>query len=150
LREHAHRQDYFETTFHFECTCSRCSLDGRTVEQADARTRDIIALQWALGQWTSNSTATVKKAERLVQLYKEEGLDAFLDEPYGHAALTYNAVGDAQGASKYAKLAAEGTWLKYGWEKGWGLEKVREWEEMGRNPEGHSSWRKRRPEKEEL
>jgi hypothetical protein len=87
----------------------------------------------------------VKKAEMLVRLYKEEGLDAFLDDAYGHAALTYAAVGSARGASKYAKLAAEASWLKFGFDAV-GREKVREWEGIARDPKGHGSWRRRKTE----
>jgi hypothetical protein len=152
LRLHADRQQYFENTFQFTCTCPRCSPEThrhhkqhkhRTVEDSDKATQDIIALQWALAQWTSNSTASVKKAEMLIRLYKEEGLDAFLDDAYGHAALMYNSVGSARGAKKYAKLAAEASWLKYGFESV-GLEKMREWEGIARDPTRHGSWRRRK------
>lgn len=34
-------------------------------------------------------------------------MDAFLDIAYGHAVLTYSALGDAKNAVKYAKLAAD-------------------------------------------
>ncbi|KIW63860.1 hypothetical protein PV04_08832 [Phialophora macrospora] len=152
LRLHADRQQYFENTFQFTCTCPRCSPEThrhhkhqkhRTVEDSDKATQDIIALQWALAQWTSNSTASVKKAEMLIRLYKEEGLDAFLDDAYGHAALMYNSVGSARGAKKYAKLAAEASWLKYGFESV-GQDKVREWEAIARDPTRHGSWRRRK------
>ncbi|OCT44574.1 hypothetical protein CLCR_05848 [Cladophialophora carrionii] len=150
LRLRADRQQYLETTFQFTCTCPRCSPESlfgghkhRTVEDSDRATQDIIALQWALAQWTANSTASVKKAEMLVRLYKEEGLDAFLDDAYGHAALMYSSVGSARGAKKYATLAAEASWLKYGFESV-GQDKVREWEAIARDPTRHGSWRSRR------
>lgn len=111
---------------------------------SDKATKDIIALQWAMGHWTASSTASVKKAEMLVRLYKQEGLDAFLDDAYGHLALMCNSVGSATCAKKYAELAAEASWLKYGWEGG--REMVREWKELAARPEGHSSWRKRKGE----
>jgi len=111
---------------------------------SDKATKDIIALQSAMGQWTANSTASVKKAEMLVRLYKQEGLDAFLDDAYGHSALMHNSMGSARGARMYARLAAEASWLKYGWEGG--SEMVREWKELAVRPEGHSSWRKRKGE----
>ncbi|EXJ55370.1 hypothetical protein A1O7_08297 [Cladophialophora yegresii CBS 114405] len=151
LRLHADRQQYFENTFQFTCSCPRCAPEShgshkhRTLEDSDRATQDIIALQWALAQWTANSTASVKKAEMLIRLYKEEGLDAFLDDAYGHAALMYNSVGSARGAKKYAKLAAEASWLKYGFESV-GQDKVREWEGIARDPTRHSSWRSRKTE----
>lgn len=79
----------------------------------------------------------------LVKLYKEEGLDAFLDDAYGHAALMYNSVGSVRGAKKYAKLAAEASKLKYGFD-GAGLDKAREWEGIARDPKGHGSWGRRK------
>lgn len=81
----------------------------------------------------------------LIDLYKAEGLDAFLDDAYGHAALMYNSVGSARGAKKYAKLAAEASWLKYGYDGG---EKTREWEAIAADPMGHGSWRRRSKKKE--
>ncbi|EXJ74801.1 uncharacterized protein A1O5_01497 [Cladophialophora psammophila CBS 110553] len=141
LRLHADRQAYLQSTFQFTCTCARCTHSGdRTLEDADKATEDIIALQWALSQWGSNSTASVKKAEMLVGLYRQEGLDAFLDDAYGHAALTYNAVGSARGAKKYAKLAAEAARLKYGPD----AEAAMEWDRIMKDPMGHSSWRRRK------
>ncbi|KAJ9613108.1 hypothetical protein H2200_003049 [Cladophialophora chaetospira] len=148
LRLYADRQYYFQNTFQFTCTCPRCSPEShsthahRTIEDSDKATSDIIALQWALGQWGSNTTATIKKAEMLVDLYRQEGLDAFLDDAYGHAALMYNSVGSPRGAKKYAKLAAEASQLKYGFD-GLGLQKAREWEGIAMNPEGHGSWNRR-------
>ena len=155
LRLYAERQYYFQNTFQFACTCPRCSPEShsghahRTVEDSDKITSDIIALQWALGQWGSNTTATIKKAEMLVDLYKEEGLDAFLDDAYGHAALMYNSVGSPTGAKKYAKLAAEASRLKYGFD-GTGLAKATEWEGIAMNPMGHGSWKRRIFKKDEL
>ncbi|OAP57253.1 hypothetical protein AYL99_07991 [Fonsecaea erecta] len=141
LRLHADRQQYLQSTFHFACTCARCTHTAdRTLEDADKATEDMIALQWALSQWTANSTASVKKAEMLVGLYRREGLDAFLDDAYGHAALTYNAAGSARGAKKYAKLAAEAVRLKYGPD----AEAAREWERIMKDPTVHSSWRRRK------
>ncbi|KIY01129.1 uncharacterized protein Z520_02681 [Fonsecaea multimorphosa CBS 102226] len=141
LRLYADRQSYLQSTFQFTCTCPRCTHSAhRPLEDSDKATEDMIALQWALSQWTHNSTASVKKAEMLVGLYIQEGLDAFLDDAYGHAALTYNAAGSANGAKKYAKLAAGATRLKYGPE----AEAAREWDRIGKDPTMHSSWRRRK------
>ncbi|KIW99917.1 uncharacterized protein Z518_10845 [Rhinocladiella mackenziei CBS 650.93] len=136
LQFHAARRQYLKDSFHFTCTCPRC----QNGELSDRAVNDIHALQWSLGNWESNSTASVKKAEMLVRLYKEEGLDAFLDVAYGHAALTYNAVGSARGAMKYAKLSVEAALLKYGPS----APDLEIWNELIRNPRGHSSWRRRK------
>ncbi|OCT46790.1 hypothetical protein CLCR_01966 [Cladophialophora carrionii] len=139
LRLHADRQKHFQSIFQFTCTCPRCS---RTVQESDKATQDIATLQWELSQGTA--PGSVKKAEQLVDLYRAEGLDGFLDTAYGYAALAYNSVGGTRGAMKYAKLAAEATRLKYSVDEGVGVEKVREWEGMARDPMGHPSWRNRR------
>lgn len=135
LRFHQQRQEYLRSTFHFNCTCWRCSRP----EQGDQAVHDILALQWALGNWEANSTASVRKAEMLVRLFRQEALDAFLDTAYGHAAFTYNAVGSARGAVKYAKLAAEAALLKYG-----PAANLDDWKQMMRDPQRHSSWRRRK------
>ncbi|KIW72320.1 hypothetical protein PV04_00523 [Phialophora macrospora] len=145
LRLHADRQKYFQSIFQFTCTCPRCSPAShnkkhRTVADSDKATQDIVSLQRELSQGTPSS---VKKAEKLVDLYKAEGLDGFLDSAYGYAALAYNSVGSTRGAMKYAKLAAEATRLKYGFDEGAGMDKVREWESIARDPMGHPSWRSR-------
>ena len=149
LRLRAERQKYFQSLYQFTCTCQRCSPSSydsqRTIADSDKATQDIVTLQWELSQWAPNSTASVKKAEMLVNLYKAEGLDGFLDSAYGHAALTYSSVGSARGAKKYAKLAVEATWLKYGFD-GVGMEKAREWESIARDPTSHGSWRSRKTE----
>lgn len=85
----------------------------------------------------------MKKAEQLVQLYEAEGLQGFMDLAYGHAALTYNGVGSLRGAKKYAGLAAEATWLKYGFDAN-GKTKVEEWEAFASDPMGHATWRARK------
>lgn len=147
LRLHAERQEYFQSVFHFTCTCPRCSPEthkhDRTVGDSDHATQEIAALQWELSQWTPDSTATVKKAEKLIKLYEAEGLQGFMDLAYGHAALTYNGVGSRRGAKKYADLAVEATWLKYGFDEK-GKKKVEEWREFAKDPMSHATWRARR------
>jgi len=147
LRLHAERQEFFQSVFQFKCTCRRCSPgshdQGRTIEDSDRATQEIIHLQHQLSQWTPGSTATVKKAERLVKLYEAEGLEGFMDLAYGHAALTYNGVGSARGAKKYANLAVEATRLKYGFDAV-GLQKATEWEQFASDPMSHSTWRARK------
>jgi len=76
----------------------------------------------------------------LIRFYEQEGLDAFFDLAYGHAALTYNAVGSIRGAKKYAQLAAETARLKYGPS----APELEVWSELISNPRGHSSWRWRK------
>lgn len=44
-------------------------------------------------------------ALKLIHLYQKEGLDAFLDNPYGIAATAFDSIGDNLHAKKYATLA---------------------------------------------
>jgi hypothetical protein len=79
----------------------------------------------------------------LLTLYEQEGLQGFMDIPYGFAALAYSAVGDGQGARAYAEKAKRAVLMKDGrWS-----ENLRIWEGMleeeGEGVEGHWSWRRR-------
>jgi hypothetical protein len=98
---------------------------------------EITSLQQILSDWSAGSTATTKKAKKLIRLCQEEGLHGFLDSAYGHAVLAYNAIGDAKEAVKYAKLAAEAVALKDGPQAA----DFKMWNELMINPEGHWSWR---------
>ncbi|KIW13681.1 hypothetical protein PV08_08872 [Exophiala spinifera] len=136
LRFHETRQRYLKDHFHFTCDCSRC----QSGEASDHALHQIDALQSSLGNWTPESTASVKKAEELIRLYKQQGLEGFLDTAYGYAALTYNAVGSVRGAKKYAKLAAQSAALKFGPSH----KDVAVWKELEKNPQGHVSWMRRK------
>jgi hypothetical protein len=133
FQPYASRQQYLLDAFHFNCSCSRC-ISGDT---SDAVLAQITSLQQILGDWSPGSTATTEKAEKLIQLYKELGLDGFLDSAYGYATLTYNAIGDARGAVKYANLAAEAVALK----DGLGAADFRMWNELIDNSKEHWSWK---------
>ncbi|KAI1614903.1 hypothetical protein EDD37DRAFT_665783 [Exophiala viscosa] len=136
MQPHRARQHYLLDAFHFTCTCSRC----RNGKASDMALEEIDNLQSSLGDWSADSTASVKNAEALIRKYKEEGLDAFLDTAYGHAALTYNAVGSVRGTEKYAKLAAEAVTFKYGPSAA----ELDMWRELESKPQRHSSWRRRK------
>lgn len=97
-------------------------------------------LQKSLNDWSAESTGSPKVAEKLLQLYRKEGLEGFLDIPYGFAALAYNAVGDTKKAVKYAELAKELILMKDGpW-----TPNLQIWEEMLRGPKDHWSYKRRR------
>jgi hypothetical protein len=108
-------------------------------DASDAVLAQITSLQQILGDWSLESTATTEKVEKLIQLYKEDGLHGFLDLPYGYAALTYNAVGNDRRARGYANLAAEAVAMK----DGKGAPDFRMWNEVIANPKEHWSWRRR-------
>ena len=107
---------------------------------SDLRLEEIDRLQQTLNDWNEDSTGSPKKAEKLIQLYRKEGLEGFLDIAYGYAALAYNAVGDAAKANKFAKLAAEALNFKEG-PNGRDMEM---WKELTANPKHHWSWRWRK------
>ncbi|PSN73304.1 SET domain-containing protein [Corynespora cassiicola Philippines] len=129
------RQEHLNGGFHFTCTCPRCTKK----EATDATIREMQAMQASLNDWSASSPATPKLAEKLVQIYRKEGLEGFLDIPYGFAALSYNAVGDFQKATKYAALARETILLKDGpW-----TQNLQMWNELLKDPQKHWSYKRR-------
>jgi hypothetical protein len=97
------------------------------------------SLQSQLNDWSSDSTGSPKVAEQLLQLYRDEGLEGFMDVAYGFAALAYSAASDEVGAIKYAGMAKEAILMKDGlWS-----ENLKIWEEMLADVKGHWSWGRR-------
>lgn len=99
----------------------------------------ITSMQSELNDWSEDSVGSPETAELLLRMYREEGLEGFMDVPYGFAALAYNAVGDDGKAIKYAKKAKEAVLMKDG---RWSAN-LRIWEEMLADVRGHWSWRRR-------
>lgn len=129
------RQQHLREGFHFICSCSRCERKDAT----DATLSNIRDIQNALNDWSVTSTGTPKLAEKMLQLYRKEGLEGFLDVPYGFAALAYNAVGDSKKAEKYAKQARELILMKDGpW-----TPNLQIWSELLRDPKKHWSYKRR-------
>lgn len=131
------RQQHLEQGFHFSCTCARCTDHERT----DAVLQHVQSLQSALNDWSSTSggSANPDLAEELLDIYREEGLEGFMDVPYGFAALAYNAVGDEETAVEYAKRAEELILLKDGrWAPNLAM-----MTELLRDPRGHWSFGRR-------
>jgi hypothetical protein len=96
-------------------------------------------MQTSLNDWSPASTGTPKLAEKMIQLYRKEGLDGFLDIPYGFAALAYNAIGDTKKAAKYAEQAREMILLKDGpW-----TQNLQIWNELLKDPKKHWSYKRR-------
>ncbi|KAF2260855.1 SET domain-containing protein [Lojkania enalia] len=130
------RQQHLQSGFHFSCTCPRCSAKRTT----DKTIQQIQTLQKSLNDWSATSSGSPKLAEKLIQLYRKEGLEGFLDVPYGFAALAYNAVGDAKRAEKYAQQAREIILMKDGkWTPNMQL-----WSELLRDPRAHWSYGRRK------
>jgi hypothetical protein len=97
-------------------------------------------MQASLNDWSPQSIATPKLAEKMIQLHRKEGLEGFLDVAYGLTALAYNAVGDTRRAEKYAKQAAEIMVIKEGpW-----TPNVQAMRELSGDPKKHWSFNRRR------
>ncbi|KAF3005616.1 hypothetical protein E8E13_002502 [Curvularia kusanoi] len=122
--------------FGFECGCARC-VDQ---ERSDEVLKRIEELQNELGNWGAGSRGSPEMAERLVELYMQEGLEGFLDVPFGHAALACNAVGDVEGAMRWAERARRAVLGKDGRDAA----ALRVWREVLRDARRHWSY-KRRP-----
>ncbi|KAJ4983038.1 ribosomal RNA assembly protein KRR1 [Stagonosporopsis vannaccii] len=129
------RRDKVAQGFHFECGCKRCVEGART----DAVLEEMQALQARLNDWSAGSGASPQVAERLVELYVQEGLEGFLDVPYGFAALAWNAVGKGEEARVWAEKARRAVLVK----DGKGAEALRIWESLLGDAEGHWSYRRR-------
>ena len=137
LEHTAARQQHLQQGFHFTCTCRRCTDSG-----SDATLDRIKTLESQLNDWSptsSASSASLAVAEELLALYRQQGLEGFMDMAYGFAALAYSAVGDKEKALGYAEKAQEAIVMKDGvWTANW-----RVWEEFRGGVEGHWSWKRR-------
>ncbi|KAF2656577.1 SET domain-containing protein [Lophiostoma macrostomum CBS 122681] len=134
LEDTATRQQKLQDGFHFTCSCSRC-----TAHSTDPTLDQMQGMQDSLNDWSATSTGSPKLAEKLLQLYRKEGLEGFLDIPYGFAALAYNAVGNSKEAEKYANLAREAILMKDGpWTPNLQL-----WNELLKDSKKHWSYRRR-------
>lgn len=135
LEHTALRQQHLQAGFHFTCSCQRCTEASST----DAKLSEIQSMQDTLNDWSQTSKATPKIAEKLLQLYLKEGLEGFLDMPYGFASLAYNAAGDFKKAEKYAGLAKEVILIKDGpW-----TPNMQIWEDVLKDSKAHWSYRRR-------
>ena len=90
--------------------------------ESDSNVLRISGLQQDLSTWLAGSPAAdvtsaneiLEKVKELIELHEEEGLQGFMDEAYGYAAVAYNAVGDADTAVMYAEMAFEAVRLRHG------------------------------------
>ncbi|KAF2447878.1 SET domain-containing protein [Karstenula rhodostoma CBS 690.94] len=131
------RQQHLEQGFHFRCTCARCTDHERT----DTILQHIQGLQSVLNDWSPSTVGSPgpQLAEQWLEFYRDEGLEGFMDVPYGFAALAYNAVGDEETAVEYARRAEELILLKDGkW-----APNLKIMRELLRDPRGHWSFGRR-------
>lgn len=127
---HAVRQQHL-SSFGFSCTCRKCT----NAAASDRRLGQINELQRVLNDWNTRD-ATPQKAVELIKLSEVEGLEAFLDVAYGHAALSFSSVGDEKNTKKYAEMAREKSWQRYGPSS----PDMDMWDELVQKPMSHWSW----------
>ncbi|KAH6853991.1 hypothetical protein B0I37DRAFT_306168 [Chaetomium sp. MPI-CAGE-AT-0009] len=95
----------------FACSCQQCTLNGTETGASDNRLRQIKALEAemeAIMSPTGRRRGQGLRPEmggKLVQLYREERLDAYLAPAYTRAALIYAMFGDEERAREYAAEA---------------------------------------------
>lgn len=132
----AARQAHIAGAWGFACGCSACGAPEHEAAESDARVAQIKALHAVLEDYGAGAAATPAMAERLVELYQLERLEAPLAKAYGLAAVEYAGVGDEEEAKRNARLAIEAG-LLFG-----GPEYVEDsgMKEMLDDPRGHWSW----------
>ncbi|KAL5114689.1 hypothetical protein ACEQ8H_007423 [Pleosporales sp. CAS-2024a] len=128
------RQEKLQTSFHFTCSCPRC-----TSPSSDMTLAKIQALQNQLNDWSAPLVGSPEIAEQNLQLHRDEGLEGFMDIAYGFAALAYSAAGDKAGATSYAQKARQAILMKDG---SWSAN-YRIWEDMLKDVHAHWSWQRR-------
>lgn len=126
-------------TWGFNCSCSACGLPEAERRASDRSVGLIREYTRALRDWSAQSRGTPGLAERLVRLYREEGLYTDIADAFQLASWAYGAVGDRHNALRMASSAV-----------GFGL---LAWREMGirinetllfmMDPEAHWTWGKR-------
>jgi hypothetical protein len=158
FRSSRKRGYHLKAAFHFMCGCERCS----NPDESDANTARIHSLQEAFHDWDwteQNLPSPITQllsvfipskyfnhpiansAEYLIKLYEQEGLEGFVDTPYGYAALAYASLQQEGPAMMYAEKALQALRLRFG-PAGGANEGV--WKEiLTQGIKGHWSWGKR-------
>ena len=123
----------------FRCTCPRCTLPDAEAADSDARIHQIAHLREALDD-PDSTEVDVDSGDRLVSLYREEGLDLYLGGAHTRAALNYALFGLHDRAREHAELAIKALETQYGPHAG-DIESMRT---LARDPRIHWTWGKRR------
>lgn len=123
----------------FTCQCSQCTLPTREAGASDIRIRQIKELEDEIEKIMSRPGGKGVKPEmagKLVELYLEERLEAYLAPVYTKAALIYSMFGNEKRASEYAREAV-GALER---ETGPHAKDIKSMEKLAENPKGHWSW----------
>lgn len=132
------RQAFLLHHWGFTCTCALCTAPDAEVSLSDARAAEIRALWAELDDYSPASPATPAKAERVLALYRDEGLAATrMVEAYYRAAVEYSGVGDAQSAAALARRAVRAGEVMESAIRPF-LANMRA---LARDPQGHWTWR---------
>jgi hypothetical protein len=115
--------------------------------ESDSKLLRISDLQQDLSTWLAGSPAAdvtsgneiLEKAEELIELHAKEGLQGFMDDAYGYAAVAYNAVGHADTTVKYAEMAFGAVRLRHGP----GGESWLMWQTFQEDSTKHWSWKRK-------
>lgn len=135
----ADRQANTERWFGRPCTCDACTQGGN-LEQiltSDARLEEIRGIELKLRDF--DSKITTGTLARLVQLYRDEGLESRMADMYGLVAIGYSSLGYEKRAIKYANLAAQAGIIQHGP----GSNDVTAMRILARSTTKHYSWRAR-------
>lgn len=123
----------------FTCTCQQCSLNATETGASDNRLRQIKALEKEIESIMGTRGAVGLKPEmggKLVQLYREERMDAYVAPAYTRAALIYAMFGDEERAREYAAEAVAALER----ETGPHAKDAVSMRELARAPRGHWAW----------
>jgi hypothetical protein len=124
----------------FGCTCKHCLGNGMldNLGKSDANILEIKRIEKSLKDHDSTDVTT-EMIGRLVELYKEEGLQARMSDAYELVALNYNNLGYPKRAIKYANLGAQAAVVERGRDANDGIAlRI-----LAKDPEGHYSYRAR-------
>jgi hypothetical protein len=123
----------------FTCQCSQCTLPTRESGASDIRIRLIKELEDEIEKIMGRPGGKGVKPEmagKLVELYREERLDAYLAPTYTKAALIYSMFGNEERAREYAREAV-GALER---ETGPHAKDIASMERLAENPKAHWSW----------
>ncbi|KAI0805880.1 hypothetical protein GGR55DRAFT_690250 [Xylaria sp. FL0064] len=120
----------------FKCSCERCSATATQVAESDGNITEIRWPWGELGAYSAFSLATPATAERLISLYRREGLKNRIQEAHFRAAVEWIGVGDIEKASEHATLC-----IKYGrLFKGPDRPFIKKMEQLLEIPTSHPHW----------
>lgn len=107
LQSRENRQHVLNSSWGFTCSCSLCSSSEKHTHESDSRILRIKHLQNALTDWSRESIGNPSTAEKLIELYEEEGIHAAKGAGHMLAALAFNGLGDTSMAREHAEKALE-------------------------------------------